>query len=204
LAEVSHTPPLPTPTPHQLIHLFTPHQTPCERNLSASLSQVYRTLEKEAGARVEGGCLESPAHILDDAALYAFNGTDQEVLDQLLLRMPGLTDAMGIMDEFGDGSLLVYGSGKDDGDAIERAEKGGDIARVELEVQNFVYVVDQEALEKGIVKIWWFDEHGKIVWDNVARVPESDLCGMTGAMLDGQGFVDLVGEDSLRGDVIRL
>jgi hypothetical protein len=161
-------------------------------------------LEKEAGAMAEVGCLESPAHVLDDAALYAFDGTDQEVLDQLLLRMPGLTDAMGITDEFGDGSLLRYGNGKNDGDAVERAETGGDIARVELEVQNCVYVVDQEALEKGMVKIWWFDEHGKIVWDNVARVPESDLCGARGAMLHGQGLVDLAGEDSLRGCVIRL
>jgi hypothetical protein len=215
LAEVSDIPPLPTPTPHQLTHLYKPHQTPQERNVSAkfcsgfnivwlrtcytpSLSDAYYALENEAGARVEGGCLGSPQHILDDVAIYAFGGSDQEILDRLLLRMPGLTDAMGVVDEYGDGSLLLYGSGKND------IETGIEIETVGLEVQNLVYVVDQEALEKGVVKIWWFDEVGTIVWDNVARVPESDLWGVRGAMLDGQGFVDLVGEESGRGDVIRL
>jgi hypothetical protein len=200
-----------------------PHQSAQERNLSAklcsgwnivwlrtcyepSLEQAYRDLERSAGARADVGCLEGPEHILDDASLYAFVGSDQQVLDQLLLRLPGLTDAKGVMDEYGDGSVLLYGSGKNDPEAIERAEKD-DVCRelrlVELNVQNFVYVVDDEAVQKGLVKIWWFDERGNIVWDNVAALPNIDLDGMLGAILDGQDFVDLVGEDSQRGDVIR-
>jgi hypothetical protein len=67
-------------------------------------------------------------------------------------------------------------------------------------VQNVVYVVDDEAVRKNIVKVWWFDEFGKIVWDNIVEVPFSNLDGISGAMMDGQGFVDLVGEDSQRGD----
>jgi hypothetical protein len=155
------------------------------------------------GARVEGGCLESPAHILDDEEVYVFEGTDQEVLDQLLVRMPGLTDAMGVVDEYGDGSELMYGNWKNDDDVIARAEAGGEIHKVGSEVQNFVYVLDEEAVAEDIVKIWWFNEFGKIVWDNVAKIGESDLQGLRGAVMGGQGFVELVGEESQRGDLIR-
>jgi len=146
------------------------------------------------------GCLTDPNNVLDNPALYAFTGTDQEVLGQLLLRIPGLTDAKGILDEYGDGSFLAYGSGKNDPDEIERAVDDG-LRTVAMEVQNFIYVVDQEAVEKDIIKVWWFDESGKIVWDNTTTI-DADLSGIIGSFMDGQGFVDVVGEDSQRGDMI--
>jgi hypothetical protein len=224
LSEVTGATPLPSPTTEHIHRIFAPHQTAQERNLSAkfcsgfnivwlrtcyapSLSQAYRKLEHAAGARIEAGCLESPHHILDDASLYAFKGSHQQVLHQFLLRMPGLTDAQGIIDEYGDESLLLYGNGKNDPEAIERAEADDEyeeIKKVELDVQNLVYVVDDEAVQKSMIKIWWYDEFGKIIWDNIAKIPDSDLDGVLGAIMDGQGFVDLVGEDSQRGDVIRL
>jgi hypothetical protein len=223
LSEVQGAASLPSPTSEQISRMFIPHQSTQERNLSAkfccgwntvwlrtcyepSLDQAYRDIERAAGARIEGGCLESPELILDNASLYAFEGSDQEVLDQLLLRLPGLTDAQGIVDDYGDGSVLMYGSGKNDPEAMERAD-ADDVCRelrlVELDVQNFMYVVDDEAVERGLVKIWWYGEKGNIVWDNVAAMPDANLDGMLGAIMDGQGFVDLVGEESQRGDVIR-
>jgi hypothetical protein len=219
LSDVRGADPLPSPTEQQIGIMFTPYQSIQERNLSAkfcsgwnivwlrtcytpALDQRYLELEQTVGARIEGGCLESPDQILDDASLYAFIGTDQEILDQLLLRVPSLTDANGIQDEYGDGSVLLYGNGKNDPEAIEQSqwEDESGIRKVALDVQNVVYVVDDEAVRKNIVKAWWFDEFGKIVWDNIVEVPFSNLDGISGAMMDGQGFVDLVGEDSQRGD----
>jgi hypothetical protein len=208
---------LPTPTREQVNRIFTPHQTIQERNISArccygwnivwlrtcyapALAQKYLELERSVGAKVDMGCLTNPTNVLDDPALYAFQGTDQGVLDQLLLRIPGLTDNKGILDEYGDGTFLAYGSGKNDPDEIERAEDD-ELRIVALEVQNFMYVVDDEAVEKGIIKVWWFDEFGKIIWDNTTTA-DVDLSGIIGGFMDGQGFVDVVGEDSERGDVI--
>jgi hypothetical protein len=79
-----------------------------------------------------------------------------------------LTDAQGVIDEYGDGSFLLYGSGKNDPEAIEQIEAEEDeefkeVRKVGLNVQNFVYVVDDEAVEKNVVKIWWFDKFGKII-----------------------------------------
>jgi hypothetical protein len=211
--------PLPSPAEQQIGIMFTPHQSIQERNLSAKfccgwniiwlrtcytpeLSQRYLELEQTVGARVEGGCLESPDQVLDDGSLYAFVGTDQEILDQLLLRLPGMTDANGIQDVHGDGSFLLYGNGKNDPEVIEQsqADDGSVIKTVALNAQNVVYVVDDEAIRNNVVKVWWFDEFGKIVWDNIVEVPDSNLDEKLGAMIDGQGFADLVGKDSKRGD----
>jgi hypothetical protein len=216
-AEVTGAAPLPTTTPEQIAHTFVPHQTIQERNIGArhcygwnivwlrtcyapSFTQKYLELERSAGARADMGCLTDPNNVLDDLTRYAFTGTDQQILDQLLLRIPGLTDAKGVLDEYGDGSFLAYGSGKNDPDEIIRVE-GDELRTVALGIQNFVYVVDEEAVEKGIIKVWWFDEFGKIVWDNITTV-DADLSGILGGFMDGQGFVDVVGEESGRGDVI--
>jgi hypothetical protein len=161
------------------------------------MAQSYFELARVAGAQHEGGCLETLTHVLDDRSLYKFSGSEQEILNQLLLRMPGLTDASGILDEYGDGSELVIGS------AVYQSKKEGDVRDVGNRVQNCVYVVDEEAIEKSWVKIWWFDEFGKIIWDNYAEIPDSDLDGLYGAILDGQGFPEIVGEDSKRCDRIN-
>jgi hypothetical protein len=219
LSEVRGADPLPSPTEQQIGMMFTPYQSIQERNLSAkfccgwnivwlrtcytpALGQRYHELEQTVGVRVEGGCLESPNQILDNASLYAFIGTDQEILDQLLLRLPSLTDAKGIQDEYGDGNVLLYGNGKNDPEAIGQSQLDDEsgIETAALNVQNVVYVVDEEAVRKNIVKVWWFDEFGKIVWDNIVGIACSNLAGILGAMMDGQGFVDLVGDDSQRGD----
>lgn len=205
--------PLPSPTREQINEIFAPHQTSRERKISRrfnsgwnavwlrtcykpSMAQSYFELARLAGAEYEGGCLESLTHVLDDRSLYELLGSKQEVLDQLLLRIPGLTDGSGITDEYGDGSELVYKS------AIYQSERKGDLRDVGNRVQNYVYVVDEEAIERSWVKIWWFDEFGQIIWHNHAKIPDSDLSGLYGAIMDGQGFLEIVGEDSKRGDRI--
>jgi hypothetical protein len=229
IAEVSGAAPLPCPTEEQVDEIFAPHQTVQERKISSkfnsgwnvvwlrtcykpAMDQSYCELSRLAGASYDGGCVESVDHVLDDASLYDFRGSDQEVLDQLLLRIPGLTDGSGIKDEYGDGSELVYGSAiyqskrerdesEDTGDD-KTNEESLDIRAVGNRVQNFVYVADEEAIGKSRAKIWWFDEFGKIVWDSYAEIPDSDLDGLHGAIMDGQDFVEIVGEDAKRGDRI--
>lgn len=176
------------------------------------MAQSYAELAQLSGAKYEGGCVESLNHVLDDHAIYDFHGSDQEVLGQLLLRIPGLTDGLGILDEYGDGSELVYGSaihqsemeGNESNrtDGIDTDQELLDIRDVGNRVQNYVYVADEEAIEKRRVKIWWFDEFGKIIWDSYAEIPGSDLDGLRGAIMDGQAFLEIVGEDGKRGDRI--
>jgi len=227
LDEVPGAASLPSPTTKQIDEIFAPHQTIQEHNISRwysgwntvwlrtcykpSMAQSYAELARLSGANIEDGCVESLNHVLDDCALYDFHGLDQEVLDQLLLRIPGLTDGLGIMDEYGDGSELVYGSAiyqierEEDGSHVDRNitdQERFDIREVANRVQNYVYVADEEAVEKSRVKIWWFDEFGKIIWDSYAEIPDSDLDGLRGAMMDGQDFVEIVGEDGKRGGQI--
>jgi len=121
----------------QIDKVFAPHQTIQERNTSRrynsgwntvwlrtcyqpSMAQSYAELAQLSGANIEDGCVESLDHVLDNHALCDFHGSDQAVLDQLLLRIPGLTDGLGILDEYGDGSKLVYGS------AIYQTDMEGD------------------------------------------------------------------------------
>jgi hypothetical protein len=213
LAGISGAAPLRSPTREQIDEIFAPHQTIEEREISRkfnsgwsvvwlrtcykpSMVQRYFELARLAAAEYADGCVESLNHVLDDHSLYDFQGSEQGVLDQLLLRLPGLTDGLGIMDEYGDGSELVYGS------AIYQSEREGDVRDVGNHVQNYVYVADEEAIEKSRVKIWWFDEFGKIIWDSYAGIPDSDLDGLRGAIMDGQGFLEIVGEDGKRGDRI--
>jgi hypothetical protein len=149
------------------------------------------------GIRVSDMALESEGHILDDELLYGFEGTDQEVLDQLFLRIPGLTDAGGVLDEYGDGTLLVGGRGS----RSPPNPRNSEIEQAEEQIENFIYVVDKEALEKNVVKVWWYDEFGKIVWDNIVEAKSSNLDGVMGAIMDGQGFGDWIEEGSARGEV---
>jgi hypothetical protein len=74
------------------------------------MAQRYFELARLAGPEYEDGCVESLNHVLDDHSLYDFQGSEQGVLDQLLLCMPGLTDGSGVVDEYGDGSELVHRS----------------------------------------------------------------------------------------------
>jgi hypothetical protein len=93
--------------------------------------------------------------------------------------------------------LGLYGTLKED-------EEFEHVRKVGLKVQNLLYVVDYEAVERDIVKIRWFDEFGKIIWDNLVVTSESDFDVIPGRMMDGQGFAELVGENSKRGDEISL
>jgi hypothetical protein len=160
MAGISGAAPLPSPTREQIDEVFVPHQTIEEREISRkfnsgwnavwlrtcykpSMAQRYFELARLAGAEYEGGCVESLNHVLDDHLLYDLQGSEQGVLDQLLLRMPGLTNGSGIMDEYGDGSELVYGS------TIYQSEREGDVRDLGNRVQNYVYVADEEAIEKS-------------------------------------------------------
>jgi hypothetical protein len=142
--------------------------------------------------------------VLDDASLYSFEGSDQEVLDQLLLRIPGLTDAQGVLDEYKDGSVITYASGKNDPDSLRIVEalegQLKEVSKVGLLVQNMVFVVDEDAVQRNVVKVWWFDEFGKILWDNYMR-PESKLRWVIGPVLGEHTLEDMVG-DTKRGDLI--
>lgn len=74
------------------------------------MAQSYFRAVRLASAEYEGGCLKSLTHVPDDHSLYELLGSKQEVLNQLLLRMSGLTDGPGNMDEYRDGGELVYKS----------------------------------------------------------------------------------------------
>ncbi|KAL4810096.1 hypothetical protein BDV18DRAFT_130283 [Aspergillus unguis] len=86
--------------------------------------------------------------------------------------MPGITDFSGVRAEGGGGTSIGgrYRSGQDNEEMIAQYQKGEerwwDLSLAELRIQAGVYLLDREAIESGLVKIVWLDEHGQVAWEN--------------------------------------
>lgn len=188
-----------TPTPAQITRILEPRQTPQERNISTGfcggLAPIWlRTcylpeLEpqyQDLAERAELGPARSvePGRVLDDRTLYDF-GEDWEMV---LGRLPGLMDGTW-WDEEGEYPEEEIEEGEDD---VEQASR---------RVRNLVYVVDEEAVRKGLVKVKWLDEIGCAVWENWI-VPEC-LMGFTVGLLDGLTLAKAVEGLDPRGPIAR-
>jgi hypothetical protein len=78
-----------------------------------------------------------------------------------------------------------------------------DLALVELKIQAGLYLLDREAIESGLIKILWLDEHGNIAWHNRLDPSTSDLDGFMMALLSATSLVELAGYDGTRGSLIK-
>lgn len=73
-----------------------------------------------------------------------------------------------------------------------------------VEIQAGVNLLDREAIESGLIRILWLDEHGNIVWDNRLDPFRTNLDGLAGALLSSITLGELANWNGTRGaEVIR-
>ncbi|KAJ5134848.1 hypothetical protein N7526_006213 [Penicillium atrosanguineum] len=134
---------------------------------------------------------------------YAFDDGTPDHWRQVLGRLPGITDFMGIDNERG---VLKYRSCQNDDEIRAQCEELEDekyraLALKELEFQVVVYLLDREAIETGLIKMLWLDEHGNSAWEN--RVEPSTVEPLAVAFLGATQLSEMSGGSSGRGSLIR-
>jgi hypothetical protein len=165
------------------------------------LDTKYQFLKQAAGARISDCLTEA----LDDINRYNFT----ENWRQILTRIPGLTDSYGVIEMDGDGSNLQYKSGQDDEELIELANDDweGDacleLAMTQLRIQAGIHLLDTGAIEEGLVRVLWLDEHGKCVWENTLDPVACDMDGLAGALMNYTSLVEITGYDGVKGALIK-
>lgn len=105
----------------------------------------------------------------------------------MLLRVLGITGSSGVFgpDTDSGGSNIRYISGHDDEEIVakyleEGEERWRDFNLAQLRIQTGLYLLDREAIESGLIKILWLDEHGQIAWENRLDPFSSSLGQPTG------------------------
>ncbi|KAF7176521.1 hypothetical protein CNMCM7691_002839 [Aspergillus felis] len=204
----------------EIRRVLATHQTLHERNISLVSSDGLQTVwlrtcynpdltskYEELKQRSVPGWRGSGNKILDDPTRYDFDDGSEDSWRRVLVRVPGITDFHGLIDMDGDGSNMQYKSGQNDefrvAQAEESAEVWRDLALAELKIQAGLYLLDREAIESGLIKILWLDEHGNIAWHNRLDPSTSDLEGLMMALLSATSLVELAGYDGTRGSLIE-
>ncbi|RLL93600.1 hypothetical protein CFD26_102089 [Aspergillus turcosus] len=205
----------------EIKRVLATHQTVHERNISLVSSDGWQTVwlrtcydpdladkyEEMKGRSDVPGWGVSENKILDDPTRYNFDDGSKDSWRRVLVRVPGITDFHGIIDQNGDGSDLQYKSGQNDEFMVAQAEEESeedwrDLARAELKIQAGLYLLDREAIESGFIKTLWLDEHGDVAWDNRLDPFTSNLDGLTMALLSATSLVELTNYDGTRGALI--
>jgi hypothetical protein len=140
---------------------------------------------------------------LDDSNRYAFDDRTPDHWRQVLARVPGITDFMGIDDDRG---VLKYRSWKNDEEIRAQYEDLDDeeektLALKELEFQVVLYLLDRVAIETGLIKMLWLDEHGSSAWEN--RVETSTIEPLAVAFLGCTQLSEISGGRYGRGSLVR-
>ncbi|KAJ5786590.1 uncharacterized protein N7503_011802 [Penicillium pulvis] len=158
--------------------IFVDNQTMHERNMTIANTEGLQTVwlrtcydprfeaKYQSLFEASGANVTSYIRVLDDSTRYDFDTRDKDFWRQVLIRMPGITDFSGLTDENGDGSDLYYKSGQNDEDLIERAEELSDLALAELQMQAGIYLLDEDSIKSGVIRILWLDEHGNVAWES--------------------------------------
>ncbi|KAB8069354.1 hypothetical protein BDV29DRAFT_194963 [Aspergillus leporis] len=199
MSQSSSRPPVPSgSTSCNAMFRLATHQTVHQRNISLVSSEGLQTVwlrtcydpdlaskyEELKQRSVVPGWRGWGNKILDNPARYDFDDGGEDSWRRVLVRVPGITDIHGLIDM--------------DGDGIWR-----DLALVELKIQAGLYLLDREAIESGLIKILWLDEHGNIAWHNRLDPSTSDLDGFMMALLSATSLVELAGYDGTRGSLIK-
>ncbi|KAJ5681002.1 hypothetical protein N7536_012141 [Penicillium majusculum] len=201
---------------NEQIQILTTNQSIHERNICANeesriqtvwlrtcydedLSEKYKEMNAEGEIDAEIG----PNRYLDDSSRYAFDDGTPHHWRQVLVRVPGITDFMGIDDERG---VLKYRSCKNDDEIRAQYEELDNeeertLALKELEFQLVVYLLDREAIMTGLIRMLWLDEHGNSAWEN--RVEPSTTEPLAVAFLGCTQLSKMSGGSSSRGSLIR-
>ncbi|KAF3062406.1 hypothetical protein GL218_02918 [Daldinia childiae] len=123
------------------------------------------------------------SQILDDETLYASCADDWS---RVLLRVPAIADTIRYTYETDD---IV----QEDEEDFDRPGPGEEFKMGLYEAgrqeKTMLFLVDEQALRAGLVKILWLDIHGKCVWEN--RLGPHNLLEFRGRMFDGGSLADL-------------
>lgn len=181
-------------TPDRVARVLAPHQTTWERNLAASnsgsyspvllrtcyapeLDEAYRLLAEKC--EIDWGFGVEPDKVLDNPARYNF-GSHVDAWKDILICIPTLPDTLCGADEedfkWYD-AVLEEGRGVDAEDDTAWLEHASDLSTM------LVYVVDDEAVREGLVKMKWLDAHGRCIWEN--RIPPNRLARFRGGLMGG-------------------
>ncbi|KAL5363783.1 hypothetical protein BJX96DRAFT_122316 [Aspergillus floccosus] len=203
----------------EIKHVLATHQTAHERNISLVSCDGWQTVwlrtcyDPDLADKYEKMKWESEVpgwgvaenKVLDDPSRYNFDDGSADCWRRVLVRVPGITDFRGVIDMYGDESSIEYLSGQNVESEIALAqeveEQWRELSLVELRIQAGLYLLDREAIEYGMVKILWLDEHGQIAWEN--RCDPYSLQGLTSALLSATRLVELGPNDGARGGVIH-
>ena len=119
--------------------------------------------------------------------------------------MPEITNLRGVFDMDGDGGNIQYISGQDHEEMVAEAQEGEEQWRALSLAQLRIHAgLDREAIESGLIKILWLDEHGQIAWENRLDPCTCDLGRLTGALLNATDLVELAGYDGTYGALIEI
>ncbi|KAL4902111.1 hypothetical protein BDW74DRAFT_187067 [Aspergillus multicolor] len=200
----------------EIKRVLATHQTAHERNISLVSSTGWQTVwlrtcyDPSLAARYEQMRSDSEVprfgvsgdKILDDRTRYDF-GDDWR---QVLVRVPGISDFSGVWGEDIGGGSGRYISGQDDEEMIAQAQQGEErwreLSLAQLRIQVGLYLLDREAIESGMIKILWLDEHGQVAWENRLDSSRSVLSRLTGCLLNATSLVELASYDGTRGAMI--
>ncbi|EAW23689.1 uncharacterized protein NFIA_032530 [Aspergillus fischeri NRRL 181] len=205
----------------EITRVLASHQTVHECNVSVVSSDGWQTVwlrtcydlnlkskyeEMKQSSNVPGLAVPEDK-VLDDPTRYNFDNGSEDSWRQVLVRVPGLTDFGGIIDMDGDRSNMQYRSGQNNEYLVRHAEESEedwrDVIRAQLKFQAGLYLLDREAIESGLIKILWLNEHGSIAWDNRLDPFTSDLEELAGALLNATSLAELANYDGTRGAMIE-
>jgi hypothetical protein len=155
-----------------------------------ALATQYEELETTSNVT---GYLEN--QVLDNEALYGFEDGDDS-WRRVLVRTPAYTEFIGARPLNEDDTNFQYNNGMTNEGILEQIkavpeETLRELARISMQVQAVLYLVDREAITSGLVKVLSLHEHGEAVWDN--RIEPGSLEDLTLALQDANrldGFAD--------------
>jgi len=119
--------------------------------------------------------------VLDNADLYNLgsNPGRDAILEMVTRRIPAIADT-------------IIGSVIEDYEGYELSEDADEepLERASEMTVMLLCVVDDAAVEEGLVKLFWLDSHGRCVWSN--KIDPPDLQSMRGTFLGGYTLAEAV------------
>ncbi|KAI8963209.1 hypothetical protein F5Y11DRAFT_163535 [Daldinia sp. FL1419] len=186
------------PTPTQIERVLVPRQTIHERNLSSRtclgryapvwLRTCYLPELADTYTNWCKGDLEHLlghwSQVLNDEALYSSCGDDWS---RILLRIPAIADTIEYI--FDNDGII-----QEDEEDFEPPPGPGEEFKMTLyeagrKEKTMLFLIDEEALRSGFLKIFWLDIHGNCVWEN--RLRPNNMLEFRGRMFDGGCLADL-------------
>ncbi len=166
-----------------------------------TLATKYKALETISDLT---GNMEN--QVLDNEALYAFEDGDDS-WRRVLVRIPAFTEFIGARPLNEDETNFQYNNGMTNEDILEQIEAVPEetlreLARISMQVQAVLYLVDREAITSGLVKVLWLNEHGEAVWDNC--IEPGSLEDLTLALQDANRLDEIADGNRNRGDLLLL